>query len=122
MLLQLISEIEIFQSLDPATSIWESAQIIAFINDWRVKSNGLTGRPKRKKTLLFPKKIDQEEIAGTLGNRGDLFSRQRKRDNLRHLSSTLADLSEVIRSNFGNQSVIAWTPIDAVMIVAVAQL
>ena len=86
------------------------------------ESKRLTGRPKRKKTLLFPKKIDQKEIAGTLGNRSDLFSRQRKRDDLRHLSSTLAGFSEVIKSTFGNQSVIAWIPIDAVMIVAVAQL
>ena len=86
------------------------------------ESNGLTGRPRRRKTLLFPKKIDQKEIAGILGNRSDLFSRQRKRDDLRHLSSTLADWSEGIRSTFGNQSVIAWILIGAVMIVAVAQL
>ena len=64
----------------------------------------------------------QKEIVGISGNRSDLFSRQRKRDDLRHLSLTLADWSEAIRSTFGNQSVIAWILIDAVMIVAVAQL
>ena len=44
------------------------------------KSNELTGRPRRRKTLMFPKTIDQKEIAGTLGNCKDLFSRERKRD------------------------------------------
>ena len=31
------------------------------------ESNGLTGPPRIKKTLLFPKKIDQKEMAGNIG-------------------------------------------------------
>ena len=127
MLLQIFSENEIVQILDPATSIWESAKIIAFINDWCVRIKWVDWSSKKKEDISvlndhFPKKNDQKEIVGISGNRSDLFSRQRKRDDLRHFSSTLADWSEAIRSIFGNQSVIAWILIDAVMIVAVAQL
>ena len=77
---------------------------------------------KKKEDIAVAEKDRSEKFTRTLGNRIVLLSRQRKRDDLCHSYSTLADWSEAISSTFGNQSVNAWIPIDAELMVAVSQL
>ena len=60
MLLQIFSENEIVQILDPATSIWESAKIIAFINDWCVRIKWVDWSSKKKEDIAVPEKDRSE--------------------------------------------------------------
>ena len=60
MLLQIFSENEIVQILDPATSIWESAKIIAFINDWCVRIKWVDWSSKKQEDIAVPEKDRSE--------------------------------------------------------------
>ena len=79
------------------------------------ESNGLTGRPK-KEDIAVPEKDRSGRNCRNIRKlqRLVLETTQKRR------STCL--VSEAIRSTFDNQSVLAWIPTDAVMIIAVALL
>ena len=56
MLLQFFSENETVQILDPATSVWESAKIIAFINDWCDRIKWVDWSSKKKEVIAVPER------------------------------------------------------------------